>query len=1031
MALRRDPEAVQLLTGLDDLIAIGQLADGLSHGGREYRTYKSKELLAARTAFEQALTTARAILAPVQIDVASFQPVDTDDIQSRMAVFGKSLIESAAQLAQVVSTDLATGLDLSALKIQNHVITAVGNAKAEIASGIEGLERWRFFDTIALALDSEESEKLRTACISARKAGTEAARYLRIAASDPKFQLKAQAAKWHHEHIQGPFENCPLCERSLEDAKLVEQLEQLRTAGDAAAQSFDQNIIAILSRLEEALPETLRSVPLPATTPRDALIANIKTKFVLGENYSQCLVTVARIVEQAINSSPTNDLEDPAITESEEVLEKLERRIAHMERLIEIAGWFRTNALEWRLWWSELAGGVRANTADGIGSTTQNTSPKRELLFEHVERVSEALSKSEPYRKAAEAMRAAWAQGLIASALGKEAAKRTLIGDAIFPLKALVAASEAVARDAINGLSQRIAGLLSHTLLTEQLQFHQTQLSRKEGLIVHAGLSQELRIDATLVANTSWLRAVLWCFIFALREEAIEQLNSDPLPFMIFDDPQATFDVFHRARWAHYIANQQNGPAKLQIVLTTYDESFLDLILLDGITGRQALIGCAGSSCDHASLFEGSALARAWAEAEAIRTPAAAVLYLEKVRVYLEGLLKLMLRGEFPPASQVAVGSLRNLLETLHDGSKSPWDRPSFRTLIRTLAKASPTIGYIEGSHHDKGRNFGMGEAAIVAKYWKETLGPALERAFIVARHYRMLHGGMKALYAPPASVPLPEGYESVVRTIPLNVLGKAAALTNGRAADGSIDMTELATEKRLAIALGKHSAYRLSARTLEPVARPGDILLTKEYGEPSPKSLVVAMNEDRLLARRFEVSDNHTDIAVLTAQAINPREIAPPVVAHRATFALHKIIGVLFAHDELPPSTQDDHEVCDCGGASALKYLMAGALGLVEVDGQSAEPIALHKQFIIVRNAVSPEEALRILDGKPIIAEDGNGSHYFKRLRAHSGDQIILESLDSGGDFPPVTLSRPGKEGNSLIRAWPVSGVLFELPTN
>jgi hypothetical protein len=626
-------------------------------------------------------------------------------------------------------------------------------------------------------------------------------------------------------------------------------------------------------------------------------------------------------------------------------------------------------------------------------------------------------------------MRLAWKMGREAWALEKEIAKRDSIAEMLAPLKSLGGLCESVTRDAIDGLSGRIASLLGRILLTEQLQFKRAGLDRKEGLVVRAGFAPDLRIDATLVANTSWLRAVLWCFVFALREEAVAQLGHDPFPVMIFDDPQATFDVFHRARWAHYIASLQNGPAQIQIIVTTYEEGFLDLLRADGVTGRQALVTAPGVGCDHVSILEGAALERAWTNATLVGTPAAAVEYLNKVRVYLEGLLKLMLRGEEADIPKMVVGNLRDLLARLRHAGKAPWDRPVFATLLAAIKKGRAEVNYIEGAHHTTGRSYGMGEAADVEQHWSKTLGPTLDKAFRTVREYRLLHGGMRALYAPPSVVTMPSGYSDKVSAIPLRVLGRAAALSDGHVADGSIDMNHFGTAHHVAVTLGKHSAYRLSARTLEPVARPGDILITRDYGDTSNRSLVVALNEDRLLARRFEISANFSDVAVLTAQAINPREIAPPVIAHRGTLTLHKVVGVLFASHGRASTTHGEQEICDCGGEAELGYLTADALGLVEVDGQSAEPLALHGQYLIVRSPTADKNAVRTFDGKPVIAEDSNGAFYFKRLRANGDQGVILESLDSGGDYPPVVLDVPGGAGNALKQVWPVAGVLFEIP--
>ncbi len=170
-------------------------------------------------------------------------------------------------------------------------------------------------------------------------------------------------------------------------------------------------------------------------------------------------------------------------------------------------------------------------------------------------------------------MRTAWKSGKLAAEIEKELKHREAIADSLMPLKNLGPLAESVAREAIEGLSDRIAELLKQIHLTEQLQFHDARLHRKEGLVVRGGFVPDLRIDATLVANTSWLRAVLWAFLFALREEAVEQVGTDPFPLLVFDDPHSTFDAEHRHRWGQYIASLQSGRSKAQIILTTYDEN--------------------------------------------------------------------------------------------------------------------------------------------------------------------------------------------------------------------------------------------------------------------------------------------------------------------------------------------------------------------------------------------------------------------------------------------------------------------------
>jgi hypothetical protein len=586
-----------------------------------------------------------------------------------------------------------------------------------------------------------------------------------------------------------------------------------------------------------------------------------------------------------------------------------------------------------------------------------------------------------------------------------------------------------VAREAIDGLSGRIAKLLSRVLITDQLQFQDAQLQKKEGIVVYGGFGNAIRIDATLIANTSWLRAVLWAFTFALREEAVEQFSKDLLPLLVFDDPEATFDAEHRHRWALYVASLQDGPSCVQLVLTSFDQMFVEIIKIGGIRGRQAMCAATGPELGFIGIFEGSSLDRKWQEAQKLKTPQAGQDYMSAVRVYLEGLLKLMLRAEDANVSSFVIGQSREKLSHLNNSQIAPWNRPEFKNLVSLLGKNVRQVKFVESAHHSSGLSLGMAEAMECEEYWRRKLQPALDACIRIAREYLILHGGFTALRAPAPVITLPEGQMAKVAQIPLRVLGKAAALSDGRTADGCIDMDVYAATAHKKVKLAQHSAYRLTSETLEPVARPGDMLLIKDAGEPSLKSLVVALSGDRVLARRFEVAENYSDIAVLTAQAINPRKIAPPVIAHKSTLTLHKIVGVLYEDSAWSAPSNSDMEICECSGEAVLSGLVVDTLGLVEVMGQSAEPRALNGQFLIVEKQISGAEALKNLDGKPVIASDTDNHRYFKRLRVGK-DRIVLESMDSGGDYGPVILALPGQGPNCLEQVWPVAGVLFELPS-
>lgn len=1035
-------DAVQKLTGLDELVEIGTLIDGLCHKNREYLSYaRHNNIDETKRKFDEAVESVRKVLAPVGIAVPTFVPADTEDPNGAMAKFGKDVKERAAKLTQVISNDLAASLNLSDLKTQQQVIVAISGARDDISGGLASLQTWKKLDSIVDALAPEASALLSVAIAKARQDLAEATDLYERSKTDSRFQLKAVGARWHAEHSSGPVRDCPLCDQSLKDIPaLAAELDVLRAAGEASGRTFRDNLNAISAGLEVALPPALRTVSSDfwSLKARDALLEDIRSRFIENPRYERCLVKFASIVQHALSQAPESDLLSVAFSPTEGLPEgssQVLKRIATIERVLMFAAWFRTEGDAWIVWWRKLVEGEpEANKAGSEGTGELQVGEKvddragREGLSAHLSRLLEALDAAEPFRAAAEAMRNAWQHGRAVTKIAREQARRVEIADSLEPLKDLRALAQGMARQAIDDLSGRISAILDSIYLTDSFRFHNARLDRKEGVVVRGGFVPDLRIDATLVANTSWLRAVLWAFLFSLREEAVEQLGKDPFPLLMFDDPQTTFDAQHRHRWAQYVAALQNGPSNAQVILTTCDETFLDLIKVDGVTGRQALIAAASPELGSVGLFEGEALDRKWADTLRLNTPQAARDYMIAVRIYVEGMLKLMLRGEDSGLLAFVIGDLREKLRQLHDADIAPWNRPELKTLVGALGKSVPPMKYMEIAHHASGLHLGMSEAVDVEKHWRQKLRPALERGFRLTRTHHFLHGGLKALHAALPSVALPEGYQAKVRDISLTVLGRAAALTDGRAADGRVDMN-LGQSGPAKIVLGRHFVFRLAAPTLEPVARVGDVLLVKEFGEPPPKSLVVALSEDHILVRRFEISDNHSDVAVLTAQAINPRQIAPPVVAQKSTLKLHQVIGVLFDNYANGSPAAPGMEVCDCGSEAVVTRLASNTF-LVEVVGQSAEPIALNGQYLIVKEAVTAEAALKRLDGKPIIAADTNDNLYFKRLRMASKESIVLESLDSGGDYGPIVLSPPGQGSNRLERVWPVVGVLFELPT-
>ncbi|MDH2406044.1 hypothetical protein QCM77_40105 [Bradyrhizobium sp. SSUT18] len=97
-----------------------------------------------------------------------------------------------------------------------------------------------------------------------------------------------------------------------------------------------------------------------------------------------------------------------------------------------------------------------------------------------------------------------------------------------------------------------------------------------------------------MVANTSWLRAILWAFVFALREETIEAAGSNPMPLVLLDDPQVTFDPRNKRKWAQEIARLANAgptdPFGMHLIITTHERQFFQFLVDEHLlSGQQGL----------------------------------------------------------------------------------------------------------------------------------------------------------------------------------------------------------------------------------------------------------------------------------------------------------------------------------------------------------------------------------------------------------------------------------------------------------
>ncbi|MDO9440292.1 MAG: hypothetical protein Q7T73_05325, partial [Beijerinckiaceae bacterium] len=182
-------------------------------------------------------------------------------------------------------------------------------------------------------------------------------------------------------------------------------------------------------------------------------------------------------------------------------------------------------------------------------------------------------------------------------------------------------------------------------------------------------------------------------------------------------------------------------------------------------------------------------------------------------------------------------------------------------------------------------------------------------------------------------------------------------------------------------------------------------------------------------LARRYSETDVHPDISVLTGQTLEPHELPEPVIAPKEKVKQKKVVGTLFlSHLMAPPPKVANQEVLAVSDLPLIERTLTNAR-LLEVQGRSAEPIALDTQLLITHPVSFGPEALMRLEGRLVVAVDESGERYFKRLRTHN-NLVVLEALNPDGSTPAQLLSLDGSNGLPILTGLlEVVGVLFEVP--
>ena len=1023
-----------MLTGLDQLADIAEGCSQFTHGGRRFLKYgKDKGLERWATKFTEDITKAATKAEELQFVLLENRTLGGKTLVAdlKQAATGAST-EAGAHLATLKS-EIAPAIDTETGEGRTVVRNAVGMARAIVNQGTKGIGLFEAWAALKAAKDEPAFVSFPGAIEDARAKLDRALSWHAKQNADQKFRLKALAAQFFvppHEHSVSA--KCPLCAALLSTADqqvLAAQLAELQKDAAEAERKLGDVCLELEADLIERLPLGLkrhRDV-LATMEPKTGYSAAIRERFCEEPPFNNVLLGLAgqikiRVTQQeaALPAFPFAAFElagDEPLSAT-----ALRRRLHGFDRLAALVAW-----------WSEHRGAFRNAWSDVIGQVREDCSYPADSVEDQLRVLEEALSKAGPLDELSSFLLGAAVAAENWATIQKEQDLREAITAALEPLKDLRLLVAAETARSIANLSGRIKDILGRIHLKERLSYEQTSLGKKA---VHVGGSFEpgMQIDAALVANTSWLRAILWAFILALREETIEGLGTNPFPLMVLDDPQMSFDPRNKRKWAEELvrlANMDHMAAEgLQLFVTTHEREFYQCMVdVEHLKGELGLIGGVNKTAGVATIVNASWLQRAWQEAFKDNDDARARDYIGDVRIYCEDLLKFMLRGEGPGIPNLSLDELKHELKRLHAAHIPPFDRKAFVDLLKTLdGGGGKAMKLINAAHHKDDETIGLAQASDVKAFWEKSLMNQIQEAFAVYDRFESFYGEPRTFPWAKTVIPFPDGFREDVKVLTFRKTGiAAAAKTDGRAGDGLVTVKEW--ESATAITLPNHEIYQLAAGTLDPVAAIGDLVIVCNYAKVNPRDLVIAAYGSALLARRYNEMEAHPEVAVLTGQSVDPYALPEPLIIAPEAANLRKIVGTLFAAHRLPiPAFDRNAEIVPLVDSSVPQQMLNGAR-LFEVQGRSAEPIALEGQFLITREAITTIEQVKSLDGRPVVAIDEDGTRYFKRLHC-KGDVAVLESLNQDGTTAAELLSFNSAQGLPILaQALEVIGVLFDLP--
>ena len=1027
---------IRQLIGLEPLLDVASLVDKLCHGNQRFLKYaRDSDSEGKRKNVSRLLKEAHETIEELDtgldliVDIEVKKPVPDGRLKN-LRDAKEELVRRQAEGFQALAGLAFKEFDPDQAEHRQRVSDAVNQLHLDAARQSDPNNLpvvLKGITSLASRVGKKDFEALKSTLAMARNEVAGAVKWSDRQKKDTLLRLKALAAE-HFEDCGDPL--CPLCRQSIkgsEHRSLVEELRTLKSEAEVA----QTHLADACRRIEQDVRRAARSV-VPETfmqVGRFGVKRNIRDEvlsvFVEADHVSRPLPGFTEIAQGAIDTAFAtvqevefgSELPEPADGED---ATRVRRFVDHLNDTIQAAENWQQSRQAFRDGWAHLF------------SKTEERS-----LTTRIFQLKSVIDGVEPFRSAGEKIDQALEIAGEYNAIVRRQALREDIAEALKPLRKLRNLVNLTTRQTIDDVSDVAKAIHEQIYNPEALSYEKAEISEfrgRQSLSFQAKLGEDMnwRIDASVLANVSWMRGILWSFVFAIRERAINRAGHCPFELMVLDDPQITFDTRNLKGWAEFLGSSERlrQHQACQLLVTTHSMPFsLEMTSMCNI--RMLAIETGQPWSEPAQIVEGDFARVRFDKMMAENSDDRARTLIRDIRVLAETLLKHAME-QFNPAfvrqKEATLGRIIECIANWNSNGQPPYSDGVFGKLVAVKSSHPREFKLLSEPHHSLSETITVREAKQMYEFWRETLFPVVHKIW---EEYRFLQ---KSIIGEAASIPLPANCNhqpprsNVLAVVQPAILGRVSAYSDGRAAS-AIRIDHLSNGD--SVDLSARAAYRLEKDTLSPVARVGDILLTRLDGQCRAPNLVVEDRGTHRVARRWLEYAAVPALAVLAASSSNPREVPPALISRAEGANRRKIVGVLFAADRLQPGDRigPDAEVTSLEADNGMVADLVADTDVFEVQGSSAEPTALNEQYLLAKPpTVDLAKALEELDGKPVIAEDSEGCAFFKRLRVLDGKSVILLSMDKTGSDEMVRLSTdPEQPGPMLVGVREVVGVVFD----